>query len=208
MQFQLDAGLGRLFVSRIYKMKLTYSNIISGIVTLLGVTMLFSCEGNLQQVRAFDIEEDAPQAIAEGVNLKFTDSGRLVATLKSARMLDYTNKSFAYREFPDGVEVEFFDEQDKKNTVNADYGIVYEKTKLIDLQGNVVIVTADSTILEASQLFWDQERNWIFTDKPNTIRFPDGSYTEDFGFDSNQDFTNFRSRTNTGIQIIEEEKDE
>ena len=32
-------------------------------------------------------------------------------------MLDYTNKSFPYREFPDGVEVEFFDEQDKKNTV-------------------------------------------------------------------------------------------
>ncbi|WP_232501932.1 LPS export ABC transporter periplasmic protein LptC [Christiangramia forsetii] len=208
MLFQLDAGSVRLFVSRAYKMKLTYSNIISGIVTLIGVTMLFSCEGNLQQVRAFSLEEDAPQAIAEGVNLKFTDSGRLVATLKSAKMLDYTNKAFAYREFPDGVEVEFFDEQDKKNTVIADYGIVYEKTKLIDLQRNVVIVTADSTVLKASQLFWDQERNWIFTDKPNTIRFSDGSYTEDLGFDSNQDFTNFRSRTNTGIQIIEEEKDE
>ncbi|WP_300440369.1 LPS export ABC transporter periplasmic protein LptC [Christiangramia sp.] len=190
-------------------MKLTYGNIISGIVTLLGVTMFFSCEGNLQEVRAFSLEEDAPQAVAEGINLKFTDSGRLVATLKSAKMLDYTNKSFPYREFPNGVEVEFFDEQDRKNTVTADYGIVYEQTKLIDLQGNVEVITADSTILEASQLFWDQDRSWIFTDKPNTIRFPDGSYTEDLGFDSNQDFTNFRSRTNTGIQIIEQEnKDE
>ncbi len=123
-------------------------------------------------------------------------------------MLDYTNKSFPYREFPDGVEVEFFDEKNKKNTVTADYGIVYELTKLIDLQGNVVILTADSTKLEASQIFWDQDRSWIFTDKPNTIRFPDGSYTEDLGFDSNQDFSNFRSRTNTGIQIIEEEENE
>ena len=198
----------RPFVSRTYKMKLTYSNIISGIVTLIGVTMLFSGEGNLQEVRAFSLEEDAPQAIAEGINLKYTDSGRLVATLKSPKMLDYTNKSFPYREFPDGVEVEFFNEQNKKNTVNADYGIVYENTKLIDLQGNVVIRTADSTKLEASQIFWDQDRSWIFTDKPNTIRFPDGSYTDDLGFDSNQDFSNFRSRTNTGIQIIEEEKDE
>lgn len=189
-------------------MKLTYSNIISGIVTLIGVTMLFSCEGNLQEVRAFSLEEDAPQAIAKGINLKFTDSGRLVANLKSPKMLDYTNKSFPYREFPDGVEVEFFDEQNRKNTVNADYGIVYEETQLIDLQGNVVIITADSTKLEASQLFWDQDRSWVFTDKPNTIRFPDGSYTEDLGFDSNQDFTNFRSRTNTGIQIIEEEKED
>ena len=40
------------------------------------------------------------------------------------------------------------------------------------------------------------------------IRFPDGSYTEDLGFDSNQDFSNFRSRTNTGIQIVEEEKED
>ena len=189
-------------------MKLTYSNIISSIVTLLGVTMLFSCEGNLREVRAFSMEEDAPQATAEGINLKFTDSGRLVATLKSSRMLDFTNKSFPYREFPDGVEVEFFDEKDEKNTVVADYGIVYEDTKLIDLQGNVVIITADSTKLEASQLFWDQDRSWVFTDKPNKIRFPDGSYTEDLGFDSNQDFSNFRSRTNTGIQIVEEEKED
>ncbi|TBW28051.1 LPS export ABC transporter periplasmic protein LptC [Gramella sp. KN1008] len=189
-------------------MKLTYSNIISGIVTLIGVTMLFSCEGNLQEVRAFSLEEDAPQAIAQGINLKFTDSGRLVATLQSPKMLDYSNKSFPYREFPEGVEVEFFDEKNRKNTVEADYGIVYEQTNLIDLQGNVVIITADSTRLEASQLFWDQDRNWVFTDKPNTIRFPNGALNQGQGFDSNQNFGNFRSRTNTGIQIIEEKKDE
>ncbi|AVR44325.1 LPS export ABC transporter periplasmic protein LptC [Christiangramia fulva] len=189
-------------------MNITYSNIISGIVTLIGVTMLFSCEGNLREVRALDLEEDAPQAIAEGINLKFTDSGRLVATLKSPKMLDYTNKSFPYREFPQGVEVEFFDEQDKSNRVTADYGIVYEKTNLIDLQGNVKIITADSTRLEASQLFWDQNQNWVFTDKHNTIRFPNGALNEGEGFDSNQNFGNFRSRTNTGVQIIEETNDE
>ncbi|OSS40241.1 LPS export ABC transporter periplasmic protein LptC [Christiangramia flava] len=189
-------------------MKQTYRNIISGIVTLIGVTMLFSCEGNLQQVRAFGMEGDAPQAIAEGINLKYTDSGRLVATLKGAKMYDYTNKSFPYREFPEGVQVEFFDENNKKSTVYANYGIIYDQTDLIDLQGDVKIVTADSTILEGDQLFWDQAKSWIFTDEPNTIWFPNGAVNRGSGFDSNQNFTNFRSRTNTGVQIIEEEKDE
>ena len=193
---------------RTYKMKITYSNIISGIVTLLGVTMLFSCEGNLKEVRAFSMEADAPQAIGEGINLKYTDSGRLVATLKSPRMLDYTNKPFPYREFPDGVEVEFFDENDKKSTVKANYGIVYDKTDLIDLRGDVKIVTSDSTVLVGDQLFWDQEKSWIFTDQPNTIWFPNGAVNEGRGFDSNQNFTNFRSRTNTGVQIIEEEEND
>ncbi len=189
-------------------MKITYSNIIYGIVTLLSVTMFFSCEGNLQEVRSFGEKGDAPQAIAEGINLKFTDSGRLVAILNSPKMYDFSNKSFPYREFPDGVHVEFFDEKDRKNTVDADYGIVYEQTNLIDLQGNVIIVTADSTRLEASQIFWDQDRSWIFTDKPNTIRFPNGALNQGEGFDSNQNFGNFRSRTNTGVQIIEEKKNE
>ncbi len=189
-------------------MNITYHNIISGIVTLIGVTLLFSCEGNLKQVRAFGLEGDAPQAIAEGINLKYTDSGRLVATLKSPKMLDFSNKSFPYREFPDGVEVEFFDEENNRNIVNADYGIVYEKTHLIDLQGNVSIITADSTRLEASQLFWDQDNSWVFTDKANTIKFPNGAINKGLGFDSNQDFSNFRSRTNTGVQIIEENKNE
>lgn len=170
--------------------------------------MLFSCKGNLNEVRAFELQGDAPQAIVDGINLKYTDSGRVVATLISPKMFDFSNKSFPYREFPDGLEVKFFDEKNKQNTVTANYGIIYEKTGLIDLQGDVVVVTADSTRLEASQLFWDQEQNWVFTDKPNTIKSPNGSINEGLGFDSNQNFSNFRSRTNTGIQIIEEKKDE
>lgn len=170
--------------------------------------MLFSCQGNLNEIRALDLQGGAPQAIAEGLNLKYTDSGRMVANLKSPKMLDFTNKDFPYREFPDGVEVEFFDENDQKSTLTANYGIIYEKTGLIDLRGDVVLYTSDSTKLEASQLYWDQNRSWVFTDKSNRIQFPNGALNEGEGFDSNQNFGNFRSRTNVGVQIIEEKKDE
>ena len=189
-------------------MNITYQNIISGIVTLLGVTMFFSCEGNLKEVRSFGMEGDAPQGVAEGINLKFTDSGRLVATLVSPRMVDFRNKEFPYQEFPDGVEVVFFDEKNDKNTVIADYAIVYEQTNLIDLQGNVRIVTADSAVLKGDQMYWDQNLNWIFTDKSNIINFPNGDVNRGEGFDSNQNFGNFRSRTNTGVKYIEEESQE
>lgn len=170
--------------------------------------MLFSCQGNLKEIRALDLEGGSPQAIAGELNLKYTDSGRLVANLRSPKMYDFSNKSFPYREFPDGLELEFFDEENKKNTVTANYGVIYEETGLIDLQGDVVIITSDSTRLEASQLYWDQNLSWVFTDRPNTIRFPNGAVNQGEGFDSNQNFGNFRSRTNVGIQIIEENKDE
>ncbi|MCY2688644.1 LPS export ABC transporter periplasmic protein LptC [Salinimicrobium sp. TH3] len=187
-------------------MNFTYRNIFKGIVTTLVVTMLFSCEGNLKGVQQMEIPEDAPQSIGTGINLKYIDSGRVVATLKSETMRDYSNKLFPYREFPDGLVVEFFDENQKKNTVTANYGIVYNETGLIDLQGDVVVVTSDSTELMADQLYWDQARNWVFTDHPNTIRFKNGALNEGQGFDSNQEFSNFRSRSNVGVQILEEDK--
>src|SRR5690606_31543231 len=129
---------------------------------------------------------------------------RLVATLKSEKMLDFTNLEFPYREFPDGIEVEFFDENNEKNIVTADYAVIYDETSLIDLQGNVVLIKADSTSLEAEQLYWDQKVGWVFTDKQNTITAANGSRTKGMGFDSNLNFTNFRSRTNVGVQVLNE----
>lgn len=167
--------------------------------------MLFSCEGNLSEVRALDMPADAPQAIGRGINLTYTDSGEVVATLKSDLMYDFTNKEFPYREFPQGLKVEVFDENMKKNIITADYGIVYGETGLVDLQGDVVIITSDSTRLTAHQLYWNQNLQWIFTDKPNTIQFKNGTVNKGEGFDSNQEFSNFRSRSNVGIQILEEE---
>lgn len=153
-----------------------------------------------------EMPEDAPQAIGTGINLKYTDSGKVVATLKSDKMRDFSNKEFPYREFPEGLEVEFFNEKKEKNTVTANYGIIYNETGIIDLQGDVVVLTSDSTKLMANQLYWDQTNNWVFTDRPNTIRFKNGALNEGQGFDSNQEFSNFRSRSNVGVQIIEEEK--
>lgn len=168
--------------------------------------MLFSCEGNMEGVREMSMPEDAPQAIGEGLNLKYTDSGKVVATMKSDKMLDFTNKEFPYQEFPEGIEVELFDENNQKSIITADYGIFYEQTGLVDLQGNVVIVTSDSVLVEANQLYWDQNQEWVFTDEPNTIKFANGAVNQGQGFDSNQEFSNFRSRSNIGVQIIEEDE--
>lgn len=183
---------------------ITYQKIIYGIVAVIAATMLFSCEGNLNRVRALGKQGDNPQAIGQGMNLKYTDSGRVIATLKSAKMLDFTNMEFPYRVFPDGVKVEFYNDQQQKSTITANYAIIYDETGLIDMQGNVVLITSDSTKLEANQLFWQQKIGWVFTDKPNKIKFPSGALNEGQGFDSDLNFTNFRSRTNVGVQVIEE----
>lgn len=164
---------------------------------------LFACESNYQNVKKLSLSDGAPFAVGKDINFKYTDSGKLVTNLLTEKLLDYSNLEFPYKEFPDGVEVHFWDEEGKESTVTADYGILFDKTGLVDLRENVVITTSDSVVLWANQLYWDQRNNWIFTDQPYKINFKDGSYNEGERFDSNQDFTIFMSRKNQGVQIVD-----
>jgi len=43
---------------------------------------------------------------------------------------------------------------------------VYSQTDLIDLKGNVVLTTAANDTLFTDQLFYDQEKEWLFTNFP------------------------------------------
>ena len=166
--------------------------------------MLFSCQNRLDEVRKLNPDKSKPQTSGKGIDLHYTISGKLKAHLKTPKMLDFRNRKFPYREFPNGLKVEFYNEKGEKNTVIADYGIEYLKTELIDLRGNVKIITTDSTVLNAKQLYWDQERNWVFSDLPYTINMANGALNNGQGFDANENFDNFNSRSNEGVQYIKD----
>ena len=171
-------------------------------MALLMAITLFACESNYQNVKKLSLSDRAPIAVGKNINFKYTDSGKMVTNLLADKLLDYSNLDFPYKEFPEGIEVHFWDAKGEENTVTADYAIQYDETGLVDLRKNVVVTTADSVFLRANQLYWDQKNAWIFTDQPYRIDFKDGSYNEGERFDSNQDFTIFLSRRNQGVQLI------
>ncbi len=177
-------------------------------VLVLAIT-LFACESNYQNVKKMGLSDGAPIAEGKDINFKYTDSGKLVTNLLAKKLLDYSNLEFPYKEFPNGIEVHFWDEDGKKNTVTADYAIQFDETGLVDLRDNVVVITADSVVLKANQLYWDQKNKWVFTDQPYQIKFKDGSYNDGaVGFDSSEDFTTFLSRKNQGVQLVDKTKTE
>jgi len=179
-------------------------HIILNLVTALAVTLFFSCGDNSGAIQKFNQRGDGPSAEGEGVVLKYTDSGKVVATLKTPLIIEYGLADFPYEEFPDGVEVTFIDDNKKENYITSDYAIRYKRTNLIDLRQNVVLITSDSTRLDASQLFWDQKNKWVFTDKPYTLKFPDDSFNNGDLFDSSEDFKNFISLDNQSRMYVKE----
>jgi LPS export ABC transporter protein LptC len=174
-------------------------------MTLIFVVTLFSCEGNYKKIQKLSQKDGAPFAEGKNINLKYTDSGKVVTNLIASRLWDYSNFQFPYQEFPDGIEVHFWD-NNKENTVTADYAIRYDKTNIIDLRKNVVLITSDSLTLKAEQLYWDQKNKWVFTDKPYRIEFKDGSHNDGGRLDSSEDFKKIISRKNQGVQIIDKSK--
>ena len=104
-------------------------------------------------------------------------------------MLDYSNRSFGFSEFPEGIELIIYDRDNNKSKIFADYAIFYNETGLIDLQGNVIFATHDNDTLFTSQLYYDQKLEWVFTNKSCRLR-TNSSDINGKGFDSDRDFKN------------------
>lgn len=170
---------------------------------VIAMTMFFSCNNKLDEVSKIGVSENEPIGVAEDINLKRTDSGRVIANLISPKMLDFSNRDFAYNEFPDGVNLDLYDDDNQKSTVIADYAIVYDKTGLIDMQGNVILASHNKDTLFAEQLFYDQEREWLFTNRPVTFRTGTDVINGN-GFDSDINFDQAQVLEIDGIITLDE----
>jgi len=185
-------------------MKFNTSNIFLSIAKTSVLAMLFYCCTPKEEEGSIINFSEVAQGTGRDVVIKHTDSGRLAVKLITPLMKDFTHVDFPYYEFPKGVELTVYAEDSTESRVFADYAIQYDKTKLVDLKGNVKVVTADSTILNAPQLYWNQKLHWVYTDEPYKVQFKNGAKNQGSGFDANEDFTNFKSRSNIGTQILED----
>ncbi|WP_242131461.1 LPS export ABC transporter periplasmic protein LptC [Aestuariivivens marinum] len=176
---------------------------LSIIVIVLTVAMFFSCKDNFKDVQNMGISENEPVGIAENFNYKYTDSGKIRAVLISSRMLDFSNREFDYFEFPEGITLDLFDDENNKSVVVSDYAINYGKTNLIDLQGNVRIMTHKKDTLFAEQLYYDSDKNWIFTNKPVTFKTATDIIHGNI-FDSDTDFNKANVLDPTGNISVED----
>jgi LPS export ABC transporter protein LptC len=154
----------------------------------LAVTLLFACESNFDQIQKMNMSEMMPTGNADSIHLKYSDLGIVKSVLKAPKMLDFSAVQFPFTEFPQGILLTLFDEQQKASFVSADYAISFKETGIIDLRDNVKLTSPEGQVLETSQLFYDQKNQWFFTEKNFT--FTDVKIiTKGEGIDFNKDFT-------------------
>ena len=189
--------------------RITLEKIIRSIALLLCMAMLFSCNNDMRNLQQLSIQKKFPQGEAFDFKLVYTDSTKVVAVVTSKLNKDFTNQRMPYSEFPEGGKVEFYDQARHKNIVEANYGIIYPSSDMVELRDNVVLTTYDGKKLKTSQLFWDQKEDWIFTDRE--FSFTDetkGTVTNGIGMDFDKKFSTVKAHKTTGILAIEDNEEE
>jgi LPS export ABC transporter protein LptC len=178
-------------------MTLLKTHQILPLVIVITVTLFLGCESNFKEVQKINFSEFVPSGEADGINLKYTDSGRITAILVSPKMKEFGSVGFPFTEFPKGIDVTIYDIKGRRTFIKSDYATSYKLTNVIDLKGNVKITSQDGQILETDQLYFDQKNDWFYTEKSFKFTDPKG-VSNGQGIDFSKDFKIINSQKIAG----------
>ena len=168
--------------------------------------MLFSCKNDTNKVRDFLKNRNLPIGAAKNAVHLHKDSGKVVSKLITPLMLDFSNRSLnPYSKFPKGVEIINFDTKSTDSvTITGDFALSYNKTKVSEIKGNVVVTNhTEKSQLTTSQLFWDQNTKYFFSEKPFTLTTQKDTIFG-VGFECKEDLSKHLAKQTTGVLETEE----
>lgn len=192
-----------------------------GIAVVFTMAMLFlSCTDNYKRVGEEAVKKVYPRGVVEDFVLTYTElpeklgleeigSSKILAVLSGPIREDYEQLVFPYQTFPKGLLVEIFNEKNERTTIEADYGVLYSSTSIVDLRGNVIIKSDDGKKLETPQLYYDRGNEWAFTQEKFKFTNPeDGTVMDGEGMDIQKDLNFLNAHKTYGLMLIKENQDD
>ena len=191
------------------------------IAMVITMAMLFwSCTDNYKRVGDEAVKKVYPRGVVEDFVLTYTESleklgseevgsSKVMAILSGPIREDYEQLQFPYQTFPEGLKVELFNDKGEKTTIEADYGVLYSATAMVDLRGNVKIKGDDGKMLETLQLYYDRGNEWAFTQEKFKFTNPeDGTIMDGEGMDIQKDLNFLSAHKTYGLMLIKENQDD
>lgn len=150
---------------------------------------------------------------AEKLMTEYSENRTIIATENGKKQYQffapllegYTAGDEPYREFRRGIRMTTFqkDSTDLVDvTLTANYAIFYEKRKLWEAKGNVVVRKSDGKTLYTEQLFWNDITNKIYSNVDAKI-VENGGETYVSGFESDEEFRYWSAREMDGRMEVE-----
>lgn len=134
----------------------------------------------------------------------YNEKDRVKVRLQTPRILEMQNGD---REFPEGLDMEFFDEAGKlSSTLRANYAYYYKADNKWLGRGKVEVKNmAQNQQLNTEELFWKPDTKRIFTDKFVTIRL-ENEVIYGTGLDAAQDMSDYTIKNPEGEFEVKEDQ--
>ena len=170
----------------------------------IGLIVFISCKNDTALVKQVSTDVELPISSTKNVEMLYTDSARLRAKIKAPRRDTYLGDKERI-EFTEGVDVRFYNEDGSESgELKAKYDINNTKNEQMIARKNVQLVNKlEGKKLETEELIWDQKSGRIHSDKFSKITSKKEVIYGD-GFESNQDFSQYRILKIRGIVNLEE----
>ena len=140
--------------------------IAAGIAGLFLIAMLPSCKNDVQTILSLDVVDTLPEMTARDIEIIYSERAKVKIKLISPYLVNKTEEDPVLY-FPQGFTVFFYDSaMNLQSTITADFGISYEKKKIMEARHNVVVENMEKgEKLNTEELFWDRDKQMIYSNK-------------------------------------------
>lgn len=161
----------------------------------------------METISSFTVDESQPSETAKDVELIYSDSGKVMIRLVSPKLNRYINDD-PYIEFPEGLHLFFYDDSAMivKSELTANYGINWEKRKVMEVKDDVVITNHEKhEVMNTEHVVWDQKTKQIYSEVFVKRTTPDGVIFGE-GFEADESMSFWKLKKPRG-EFLFEEKD-
>jgi LPS export ABC transporter protein LptC len=174
---------------------------------ILGASLFSSCENDIEVIHALTNIEEFPAVSGQGTEILYSDSGLLKARLIAKELHKYAHAKKPYIEFPSGLNVYFYNQQEEVSArIQAKYAIYWEEDRLWEARDNVIVENDKNENLHTEQLYWDETKGMIYSNKFSKVINQDGTFYGERGFEANQDFSRWKLIGSRGSVNLKDEE--
>lgn len=160
---------------------------IRSLLLLISLSLVISCENKIPVIPKSDLLT-LPSLTVKDFETTLLDSGHLQLKLFSPLLEQYDKSQPPTAEFRSGIKVVIYSgKEDPQATVTSKYARC-TNNNLWELRDSVVLVNDKGEKLETELLFWNQEKDLVYTDRFVKITSED-QITQGIGFESDSHLT-------------------
>lgn len=167
--------------------------------------ILFSCENKIDLIPKSDLLT-LPSVTIKDSETIYTDSGKLQLIMSFPLLEQYDNRENPYSEFRSGIDVIFYDgKTEPVASVTSKYAKYTKTTNMWELKDSVVVINETKDKLETEVLYWNQEKDLIYTDRFVKISNEE-QIIQGFGFESDPRLAKRRIKKVNAIIYLKNEE--